>query len=351
MSEYRVELENYSGPLDLLLYLVKRHEIDLHDIPIAQLTDQYIAYLEKLRRVDINVAGEFLVMAATLLEIKSRMIMPQAGDDDEQTAESGQDAADGEAGEGSGMSTLDPRYELVQQLLAYKRFKDAATELSARREQWSRRFEASAATAPPKPAGTGAGEDDEAEPDNAPSIELELDDVSVFDLCEAFARILATIGDGPRDHAVVDDDTPIALHQEDILDRLNREGPLTLQRIFEGRNRSEMVGLFIATLELVRQRRLRVFQDHPGDEIQLEALSREEQAVSEDDEATSWRDPETGEIDYEWPSEEARRRAERRARRRASYAARRAAGEQGEDEDDDLEGLDDLGPEDEGGQG
>ncbi len=342
MSEYRVELENYSGPLDLLLYLVKRNEIDLHDVPIAQLTDQYIAYLEKLRRVDINVAGEFLVMAATLLEIKSRMIMPPP--DEAEGAEGESAGAEGGEGEGAdGLSTLDPRYELVQQLLAYKRFKDAAGELSSRREQWSRRFEASAATAPPRAAG------DEVEAENAPSIDLDLEDVSIFDLCEAFARILATVGDGPRDHAVVDDDTPIALHQEDILDRLNREGPLTLQRIFEGRRRGEMVGLFIATLELVRQRCIRIHQDRPGDEIRLEARPQEDQQLPQDDETPAWRNPETGEVEYDWPSEDARRRAERRARLRASYTAKRQAAE-AEEEDDEL-ALDDDEGEDEVDEG
>jgi len=130
MTDYRVELEAYSGPMDLLLYLVRKHEIDLNDIPIAKLTEQYMAHLERLREMDFELAGEFLVMAATLLEIKSQMLTPQP-------------TAEGEQAEGSAdnaLSSLDPRYELVQQLLAYKRFKDLAGELESRQHEWARRF-------------------------------------------------------------------------------------------------------------------------------------------------------------------------------------------------------------------
>jgi chromatin segregation and condensation protein Rec8/ScpA/Scc1 (kleisin family) len=114
MQDYRVELDVYHGPLDLLLYLIKRDEIDINDIPIAPITEQYLAYLQTIKRLDINLAGEFLVMAATLMEIKSAMMMPrEAGEEGEET--------DLTAAE----DPTDPRYELIQQLLAYKRFKDA----------------------------------------------------------------------------------------------------------------------------------------------------------------------------------------------------------------------------------
>ncbi len=297
-NDYRVELDAYSGPLDLLLYLVKREEIDLHDIPIARLTEQYLQHLQLLQQIDIDLAGDFLVMAATLLEIKSAMLVPSA-------ASASEDPAQAPA------SVIDPRLELVQQLLAYKRFKDAANDLEDRYEQWSRRF----AHLPVAPQRSAAETD---EPTDAGELEIDLEDAHVLDLCEAFARILETVGQGPRAHEVVYDDTPISLHAEDIVDRLQREGAMTLQQIFVGRKtRAEMIGLFLATLELTRQRRIRIVQDKLAGEIRVELRPPEE---SQEDRATDWRDPVTGEIQYDWPSEEARLRAERRAKLRAKRA-------------------------------
>src|SRR5690349_6707942 len=124
--EYRVELPIYNGPLDLLLYLLKRDELDIYDIPIARITDSYMGYVTNLRQfsgeegLDINVAGEFLVMAATLMEIKSAMLLPKVVIEQK----------DGQSSAASELS--DPRAELVQKLLEYKRFRDAATMLQQR---------------------------------------------------------------------------------------------------------------------------------------------------------------------------------------------------------------------------
>lgn len=339
MTEYRVDLEAYSGPLDLLLYLVRRHEIDLHDIPVARLTDQYLAHLEQMRQLDIDLAGEFLVMASMLLEVKSAMLMPQAV---AVGAEEGDAIDDGEP--------LDPRYELVQTLLAYKRFKDAANALDSRRLSWEQRY-------PQLPSKDKRERPADEEPE---LVELDLDDVSVQDLCDAFARMLESVGRGPAQHEVTYDDTPISVHAEDILDRLDREGPLTLESMMEGRrSRDEMIGVFLATLELIRQRQVRVAQE-PGQPIQVIRRPEEERAQPTD-EPVDWRNPETGQIEYEWASEADRRRAERRAKLRATYAERRktkgAASPSGDDEDidetideefdedgepDELEDLDDL---------
>ena len=268
VGPYRVQLDAYAGPLDLLLYLVKRHEIDLNDIPMAELTEQYLNHLKVIDSLgdtqlpmDVEKAGEFLVMAATLVEIKSAMLMPYAqaeeqegGDGDDPT----QDAA------------VDPRFELVQQLLAYKRYKDAPLALDERRAEWDHRFAAGA-----KPGTKARGEDaaaggetpeDEAAASSGP-IELDLEDVNVMDLCSAFGRMLDAIG-FTGDHEVTYDDTPISLHAEDIADRLERDGGdegMMLSTLFIGRkSRSEMIGLFLATLELVRQRRVLVVQPPRG---------------------------------------------------------------------------------------
>lgn len=317
-GDYRVRLDAYAGPLDLLLYLVKRHEIDLHDIPVATLTEQYLHHLEVIKSIDVESAGEFLVMAATLVEVKSRMIIPQAereGDGDhEDPTQDIEDAAD-------------PRYELVQQLLAYKAFKDAAYALDDRAQQWEHRF----------PVKVKSGDRPVVE-DKPEEVTIDLEDVNVYDLCEAFGRILETVGH-IGDHAVTYDDTPISMHAEDIHDRLRTDGPttgLTLQQIFEGRsNRSEMIGLFLATLELVRQRLVVVVQEQaasdaaPGAHVRLILVPASERDAIDDDQAK----PVDDDVQYEWPDEESKLRYERRERLRATLAAKAEAEARGEEFD------------------
>jgi len=121
--DYRVNLEIFAGPLDLLLYLVRKEEVDIYDISIAKITDQYLHYIEMLKSLDVDLAGDFLVMAATLLQIKSAMLLPQS-----------------ETGQGGADELADPRAELIRQLLEYKQFKDAANLLSIAAEEQTERF-------------------------------------------------------------------------------------------------------------------------------------------------------------------------------------------------------------------
>ncbi|MEM6333736.1 MAG: segregation/condensation protein A [Planctomycetota bacterium] len=254
---YRVELEAYAGPMDLLLYLVKKDEVDLADIPIARLTEQYLEYLRVIEAIDVDRAGEFLVMAATLLEIKSRMMVPLVAEqqaainarprngEEDTTDEEGESDDTGETSGGEGG---DPRRELVEQLRAYKAIRDAADALAERGEAWSQR------------AASARHLSAEAPEDEAEARDVELDDAHVMDLCSAFARLLDSIGN-PSTHAVTVDDTPIGLHAEDVLDLLGsaEAGRLSLAEVFAGRTgKSQMIGLFLATLELVRQRKVRV---------------------------------------------------------------------------------------------
>jgi len=253
-GDYKVQLDVYSGPLELLLYLIRREEVDVRDIPIARITEQYLRHVEVIRRIDINLAGEFLVMAATLMEIKSRMLIPRPP------------SANVEGAEGTGPSTVedlaDPRYELVKQLLAYKEFKDAATDLRRRAQTESDRF--------PRAIPRGSG------PRVAP---LDIEDLDLFRLIDAFNAIMTSVGHSAFGHEVVYDDTPISLHQADILDRLTRDAAdtangaakgLTLQDIFVGRtSKSEMIGLFLATLELIRQKKIMVEQSEMLGEIRI----------------------------------------------------------------------------------
>ena len=247
--DYRVELDVYNGPMDLLLYLIKRDELDIYDIPIARITDSYIGYVRMLRGLgaaeglDINLAGDFLVMAATLMEVKSAMLLPKPKPEPGKETDAAADLAD-------------PRYELVQKLLEYKRFKDSAAALERKQEQHEARFP----RYPAKPDGAG----DEPPP-------VDLDEVQIWDLLSAFTRLMSEVGvRKPRYHEVTYDDTPIDLHAADIEDRLKREGHITLRQLIIGRSsRSEMIGVFLALLELIREKKILVQQPEVLGDVEI----------------------------------------------------------------------------------
>lgn len=249
--EYRVELDVYNGPLDLLLYLIKRDELDIYDIPITRITASYLQYVHMLRGMkdaeglDINVAGDFLVMAATLMEIKSAMLLPRETP-----------AARGGESSSAAAELADPRLELVQQLLEYKRFKDTASLLERQQRLHENRFAR-------YPAFRGLAADED------PPVDLE--EVQMWDLLAAFDRLMKEVGvRKPRYHEVTYDDTPIDLHAADIEDRLKREKKLTLRQLIVGRaNRSEMVGVFLALLELIRQKKVLAEQVGVADDIDI----------------------------------------------------------------------------------
>ena len=260
--EYRVELDIYNGPLDLLLYLIKRDELDIYDIPIASITDSYLSYMHMLREVkdrdglDINLAGEFLVMAATLMEIKSGTLLPKA------------EPTERKEGTSAAQELTDPRVELVQQLLEYKRLKDSATLLERRRHEHESRF-------PRFPAKA------EGNPDEPPPVDL--DEVQIWDLLTAFDRLMKEVGvRKPKYHEVIYDDTPIDLHAADIEDQLKRDGHLTLRQLIVGRKgRSEMIGVFLALLELIREKKIMVQQEEAIGELQILPATEEHRKTYE----------------------------------------------------------------------
>jgi segregation and condensation protein A len=252
VADYRVNLDIFAGPLDLLLYLVRREEVDIYDIPIAEITDQYIRYIEMLKSLDIDLAGDFLVMASTLMQIKSAMLLPKAEPD---SALGGDDLAD-------------PRTELIRQLLEYKKFKDAANLLGAAADETNKRF--------PRP-GTII---EQLKPGNEPEIDIE--QLSIWDLLEAFDSIMEATGGGDFDISHIKDNTPIDLYQIEILHRLQTEGPMSFERIFEPKtSRVVMIGLFLALLELIREKL--VGAEQQGVSIYLRPLTEKnaEQAVQE----------------------------------------------------------------------
>lgn len=232
-ESYRVQLDVFTGPLDLLLYLVRQDELDIQDISITRVTDQYVEHIKLLEALDPNTAGEFLVMATTLVELKSRALLPspplEGGDEDD-----------------------DPRTVLVKQLLEYKRFKDAARALKSSSDERAKRYVRKPVDLPRELQG------------------VELEEAEVWDLLSAFGKVMSSIGQGPGLHEVSFDDTPIETFQAEILAALEREGPCTFQGLFDGRTlKDEIIGLFLALLELLRQHRLRAEQDKEFGKIYL----------------------------------------------------------------------------------
>lgn len=224
--DYQVRLDNFEGPLDLLLHLIKEHEVDIWDIPVALITRQYLEYIEMMKMLNLDVAGEFLLMAATLMHIKSKMLLPQAEDEE------------GEEEEG------DPREELVRRLLEYKKYKEASQELGERdmleREQFLRGFI------------------EEVEIDQEE--EETYSDVTLFDLLEALRDILQNVSI-PESHEVDLEKISVKEKEEMIVDRLRREGHMTFQSLFSGdATRGDVVATFLALLELMKTKTVRAFQ-------------------------------------------------------------------------------------------
>lgn len=244
-DDYKVSLEAFEGPLDLLLHLIRKDEVDIYNIPIERITSQYMAYLERMRALDINVAGEFIVMAATLMLIKSRMLLPT----DER------DPAADETEE-----TLDPRLDLVRQLVEYKKYKDAANTL----EQWEA-FRAATypkgmiETPPPDAAGDAAAK--------------KLGDIGMADLMEAFRRVLeraketVSFGHLKMQRWSVPDKINV------ILGRLALRRHVCFDTLFdEDAPKGEIIVTFVALLELLRLRHLTVTQTETFGDLYIDAI-------------------------------------------------------------------------------
>jgi segregation and condensation protein A len=223
---YKVRIENFEGPLDLLLHLIKKNEINIYDIPVAMITQQYIEYLEAMEELNLNVAGDFLVMAATLLQIKSKMLLPddEATDDEEEGP--------------------DPREELVRRLLEYKAYKEAARQLDDQEKMWREIFWREDAF----PIEKVAEED------------LPLENVSLFDLVDALKEVLERNPES-RLIEIMPDNLTVRERMNLILETLEGKDSVSFAALFEGpTNRTVVVVTFLALLELMRLRVARVFQ-------------------------------------------------------------------------------------------
>ncbi len=229
--ELVVDLDAFRGPLDLLLFLVKRHEVDIFDIPIAKITDQFVEYLNVIRQIDVDRAGEFLVMAATLMEIKSRMLLPLPP-------------------EPAAPEEQDPRLELVKQLVEYRKFKDAAALLESRAEEQGAKLRRESIAEP-------------ARPDGPPPVRP----VELWDLVSAFGRLLRK-AQVLQPTPIIVDDTPQHVYEAQIRQRLMRSGRCSFRDLFvPPYTRGRLVGLFLAVLEMIRRQTLDIEQEERFGEI------------------------------------------------------------------------------------
>jgi segregation and condensation protein A len=239
MAEYKVQFEVFEGPLDLLLYLIKKEEVDIYEVNLTKLATQFIEHVELMRSFDLEVAGEFLVMASTLMFIKSRELLPV----EQQVVVEGEDEGE------------DPRWELIRQLVEYKKFKDAAAQLQSlelRQENiFPRRPGKLDFENPAAPVKTEAG---------------------IFDLLNAVNAVLKRFQQkeaGTRE--IFEDKWTVSEKMEFVLSTITSRGSVKFSELFAtAANRSEVVCTFLALLELIRLKQLQCLQPEPFAEIEIQ---------------------------------------------------------------------------------
>ena len=247
---YRVELEQFEGPMDLLLFFIKRDEIDIYDIPIARIADEYLAYVRVMEKIDLDGVGDFIYMAALLINIKARMLLPSQEADEE-----------GEA--------VDPRRELVERLLEYVRFKEAADQLSTRRERRREYFVRRDAA------------DDRERVEESHEVEV---DASVYELVEALGRILEVDDEDDEPiHEVEPVEHTVEEQQRYVMRRLDQESRVSFRDLVRRESRGFVIATFLALLELVRQHHLRLQVEDNASDFFVEV--RTDQPLQPDDPA------------------------------------------------------------------
>lgn len=235
--EFKVRLEVFEGPLDLLLYLVRKQEVDIYDVSIERITKEYLGYIEAFRMLDLDVAGEFIAMAANLIYIKSRTLLPVSQQPPE-------DEADEE----------DPRWELIRQLVEYKKFKDAAGKLQMRERERERLF----ARLPEKP-------------EEAAGPSRLAGEVGIFDLIHAFQNVLARLDEKKEDlREIFEENFTVSEKMDVILERIGRAPSVRFEDLFRSAaSRAEIVVTFLALLELIRLKQVTARQTVEFGEIHV----------------------------------------------------------------------------------
>jgi segregation and condensation protein A len=229
---FRANVELYRGPMDLLLYLVRKHEVEICDLPIATIAQQYLEHLTDLEQVDVNSVGDFIEIASLLIEIKSRSVLPVTEADDE--------------------TYDDPREQLVSRLLEYKKYKDVASMLEERSLDWQQSFARLENDLPPR----------KVDPVNQPIREVEL-----WDLVSALGRVLRS-DSIQEDTSIIYDDVPMQTHMKTIYERLCREGRIGItDTLRAGMSKATVIGIFLAVLELVRHHSVEAEQEDAHGEI------------------------------------------------------------------------------------
>jgi len=239
-SDYKVKLEIFEGPLDLLLYLIKRDELDIYEIPLERITHQYLEYLQAFKELNIDVAGEFVVMAANLIYLKSRTLLPVDQQPPEEDVEED-----------------DPRWDLIRQLIEYKKFKEAASQLQSRQLEQELIF-----------VREGAGVE---LPAMAP---LRLGEVGIFQLINAFQAVIKRVDAREDLREIFGEHFTVSDKIDWILCRVSDGVPLRFSELFASMaSRVEIVVTFLALLELVRLRQVRATQQNPFGEIEIAAAA------------------------------------------------------------------------------
>lgn len=238
LNDYKVELDIFEGPLDLLLYLIRKEEVDIYDIPIERITTQYLDYISMMKMLDLNIAGEFIVMAATLMMIKSRMLLPH--DERPELVDEDED---------------DPRWDLVRKLVEYKKFKDAASRLQQRELMQENIFGQGSDTMILEPEDPG----------------LVLQDISLFDLLAAFREALERAR--PEDISEIHAERfTVADKIAEVIEVVRKRGSVGFSELFHpASSRPEIVCTFLALLELIRLCHVAAVQDSHFGEIRLTA--------------------------------------------------------------------------------
>ena len=239
-TDYKVKLEIFEGPLDLLLYLIKRDELDIYDISLERITSQYLEYLQAFKELNIDVAGEFVVMAANLIYLKSRALLPADQQPPEEDAEED-----------------DPRWDLIRQLIEYKKFKEAAALLSVRQQERERTFARGGVTDPAQiiaPLGLG--------------------EVGIFQLINAFQTVIKRIEARENLQEIFGEHFSVSDKIDTILQRIAGGGSVKFSELFATMaSRVEIVVTFLALLELIRLKQVRAVQPTAFEEIEIHAAT------------------------------------------------------------------------------
>lgn len=240
---YTINLEIFEGPMDLLLHLIEKHELDIYDIPIYKITDQYLDYLEKMKMLDLEITSEFIVMAATLIEIKSKMLLPKVQKDIENE------------------EIEDPREALIQKLVEYKRFKLAADELKQKEDLQQLVYY--------KPR-----EEIELEQDGK---QLILENVKLYDIYYAFSKIMDKYENTAKEEqpmrTIQKDEITIEEAMEKIKTLVREHGEKTFEELFEGYcSKTALIVTFLAVLELIKLSVIVIFQEENFGEISIKAV-------------------------------------------------------------------------------